>query len=336
MTADLKLGTTDRVTLYMALVPYLMDHSPVSVTEAAQVFRVAPGEMRDLIAKLANLGVPGSEGYYLPHDLFEINYDLFEADDVIDLIQAVGIDAAPKLSGTEAATLVAGLQFISGLIAPGERDALETLSAKIALGASSQPSNIIVSTPESPVDLAVIRNAHAEGVQLRFLYRNARGSNDERNVTPLRLDLVGVTWYLRAWCHLRDALRTFRLDRMSELTATEERASSKLGDEALPDALFDEQDTDIAVTLELAESALPLISAYVPDVIAAVSTAKLHVRVRFATLAQLERLVASLPGVITVVEPAEAVRRVGRFAQEALDRYALPPSILPVVSQLSR
>jgi proteasome accessory factor C len=28
------------------------------------------------------------------------------------------------------------------------------------------------------------------------------------------LDVVGNTWYLRGFCHLRDSMRTFRTDRM--------------------------------------------------------------------------------------------------------------------------
>lgn len=329
-----KLGASDRVTLYMSLVPYLLEHSPISVTDAASDFRVDPSELRDVVSKLVNLGVPGTEGFYLPNDLFEIDFDLFADQDVIDLTQAVGITATPRFSGPEAATLVAGLQFISGVVAAPERPALEALIEKIALGASREPSNIFFSSPPPPVDLVLVRAAMAAQTQLQFHYRNARGESELRAVDPIRLDLIGDTWYLRAWCHLRDALRTFRLDRVSDIAAIPAAATSALSADDLPEDLFDAQDSDLDVLLQLDEKALPLIAEFQPQLVTAVSAfttadgtparSDVRVSIRFANAAGVARLVASYPGVLRVMEPPEAVDEVARFAATALARYALP------------
>jgi len=321
-TQNPRLGAHDRVTLYLALVPYLLQHSPVSVAEAAAKFQVSASDMRDLVRKLSNLGVPGLEGYYLPNDLFEINFDLFEDDDIIDLISAVGIDATPKFSGPEAATLVAGLQFISGIVAAEDRESVTALITKIGLGASAKPASIIVSTPEPPVDLAVIRRAFSTHTQVHFGYRNARGESELRSVSPLRLLLVGDTWYLRGWCHLRDALRTFRLDRVENLTETASPIAPEHEALELPETLFDARDTDLAVVVRLAENALSLIAEYHPVVGGAAAGGDVLATIHFAHLNNVAHCVARYPGIVTVVEPPEAIAAVQQYALEALARYS--------------
>lgn len=319
-----KLGVSDRVTLYLALVPYLLQHSPVTVDEAAARFHIAPSEMRDLVRKLTNLGIPGTEGFYLPNDLFEINFDLFEDADTIDLLNAVGIDATPKFSGTEAATLVAGLQFISGIVAHDERESITSLIKKIGQGASSKPSSIFVATPEPPASFASLRTAFSENKQVLFDYRNARGEKEKRSVSPLRLDLVGDTWYLRGWCHLRDALRTFRLDRIGDISVSSVEISLNIQAQELPEALFDARDTDLAVVVRLSENALPLIAEYHPVVHGAASGGDVLATINFAHLTNVARLVSRYPGILLVVEPPEAILAVAQFAQEALGRYLQP------------
>jgi proteasome accessory factor C len=318
----LKLDASDRVTLYLSLVPFLLENSPVTVTEAAERFTVTPKDLRDLVSKLANLGVPGTEGYYLPNDLFEINFDLFEDEDIIDLVNSVGIDATPRFSGPEAASLVAGLHYISGLIAAPERSSIIALMEKIGMGASAKPSNILVSTPEPPVDISILRRALATSTQVSFGYRNAGGVAEIRSVSPLRLDLVGDTWYLRGWCHLRSALRTFRLDRMSELAALTLPAASPVYAENLSATLFDERDTDLNVVVRLAQNALSLIAEYHPVVMAAAPNGDVLATIRFASVNQVPRLIASYPELMSVVEPPEAARAVVAFARDALHRYS--------------
>ena len=57
---------------------------------------------------------------------------------------------------------------------------------------------------------------------VRFTYYGSGGRRTERTVEPLRLRCKGGGWYLRAWCRERADFRLFRLNRMAELTVTEE------------------------------------------------------------------------------------------------------------------
>ncbi|MGD2082971.1 MAG: WYL domain-containing protein [Chromatiales bacterium] len=53
--------------------------------------------------------------------------------------------------------------------------------------------------------------ARRRRLRIRY-YSRARDRADEREVSPQRLVHYRDNWYLDAWCHLRDGLRTFALD----------------------------------------------------------------------------------------------------------------------------
>lgn len=60
-------------------------------------------------------------------------------------------------------------------------------------------------------------------VSLKY-YNRAADSNTQREVSPQRLTLYRDNWYLDAWCHLRNGLRTFALDAISEVNETQQAA----------------------------------------------------------------------------------------------------------------
>lgn len=55
-------------------------------------------------------------------------------------------------------------------------------------------------------------------------YNRASDERSERLVSPQRLTYYRGNWYLDAWCHLREALRTFALDAIEEAQARPEPA----------------------------------------------------------------------------------------------------------------
>ncbi len=63
--------------------------------------------------------------------------------------------------------------------------------------------------------LMTLARACRDAVRVRFRYRD-----EERTVEPVRMVTGGRRWYLMAWDTDREDWRTFRLDRMRELTTT--------------------------------------------------------------------------------------------------------------------
>jgi len=75
--------------------------------------------------------------------------------------------------------------------------------------------------------LLSIRSAMGERRELRLRYQNEKGEESERVVRPLGAFLWGKSWTVAAWCELRNDFRDFRLDRIVDLTATEENFERK-------------------------------------------------------------------------------------------------------------
>ncbi|WP_241978277.1 YafY family protein [Cryobacterium sp. Hz9] len=313
---------SDQLTLLLALVPYLLDQGQVTVTEVAAHFGLTAERVRALVSLIALSGIPGETRQYLHGDLFDILWDEFETNDRIVLTHQVAIDDSPRFSAREAAALIAGLQYLSALPHNADTDAIASLMAKLTRGASAPPTQLAVAQRDGGTTRNIVQTALSTGMQVEFDYLNARGAHEHRVVDPLRLESVDSDWYLRGWCHLREAVRTFRLDRMSDPRVSAVPLSAHPVDLLLPDTLFQASADDVDVRLELATAALPLLADYRPERSELVdSGARTRTTLRVAHDHALKRLVTSLAGIVTVLEPAESRRAVLDWAEAGLAQY---------------
>lgn len=315
----------DKLAFLLSLVPWLMEHDGATVTEAAEHFGVSPQQIRDAVELIAVSGVPGDTDAYQHGDLFDINWDAFEERDEIVLTNLVAIDDSPRFSAREATALIAGLQYLSSLPENAGSAALASLTAKLSRGASATPSQVGVDGDADSglhATLALIRDSVAGGLQLELDYLDSAGQRERRRVDPLRVESFDDDWYLRGWCHLREAVRTFRLDRISNAVITDAAIEHRADEVRLPDRLFEASPEDLEVTIEVAPAAMPLLVDYIPD--GAVSTeidGRVRTTLRVSHFHGLKRLIASMPGVATVVAPESARAAVAEWAAAGAARY---------------
>src|SRR5690606_26159407 len=77
----------------------------------------------------------------------------------------------------------------------------------------------IASRPVEAKHFEILSTGVLQRRRLQLIVENrARGEISERIVSPQRLVHYRDNWYLDAWCHSRDALRTFALDRIRSPT----------------------------------------------------------------------------------------------------------------------
>lgn len=336
------LQARDKLAFLLSLVPWLMDHDGATVSAAATHFGMTPAQIREAVELIAVSGVPGETDSYQHEDLFDINWDAFEERDEIVITNLVAIDDSPRFSAREAAALIAGLQYLSALPENADRAAITSLMSKLSRGASSTPSQVgvegavatgaidagaehraVAPDPIAPT-LALIRASVEHGVQLELDYLNSQGQRERRRVDPLRVESIDADWYLRGWCHLREAVRTFRLDRISNAVITDEPIQHRAGDSdvRLPDVLFEPSPDDLEVTIEVVPSAMPLLADYIPDGATSVEhDGRIRTTVRVSHYHGLKRLIASMPGVATVVAPPSARAAVQSWASSGAARY---------------
>ena len=313
------LPATDRAALILQLVPYLIGKGEVSLAEAAEEFEVPPEQMRAMVEKLTVIGLPGDGGFWqMANELFDIDWDLLDQQDLIVITNTVGLERTPRLTAREAAALLAGLQVAAALPGVGDSGVLQGLLAKLARGASSAPADLVV-VPGAVDD---VRTAVAEALQRRvavsFAYKAPDAPPTRRTVDPVKVHLADGQWYLQGWCHMRRAMRTFHLERVSDVRVTDTPAAHA-GD-PVP-ALFEAADDETVAELRVGVGVLPLLGDFVDPSRATGSGPVRTVPVRVADPRSLKRLAARHGGGVEVVAPASARSAVAEWVRAGLAQY---------------
>ena len=226
------MNRTDR--LY-AIVEELRARSPRTTSAAALArrFEVSARTVeRDLLA-LQEAGVPiyaetGRGGGYVidaARALPPVNFTAAEAAAV-----AVALTAASDTPF--AASARSALTKMVAAMHTSDRDAARELGARVLTFARPGEAAAVET---SPVPRAV-EQAIVERTVLRIAYRDKHDEPTKRDVEPIAVVGVGANWYLTAWCRLRDDVRAFRLDRITEAYLTRERAPERaVGPIEIPD-----------------------------------------------------------------------------------------------------
>lgn len=312
------LTAADKLTFLLTLVPYLIEQVRVTVDDAAEHFDTTPEAIRRAVTLIATSGVPDEQGAVLPGaGMFDIDWDDFEDNDRIKFRQAP-LQDQPRLSGREAAALLAGLQTIASLPDFSGRSDIAALMEKLARGSVVTPTAVAVAATEADATLLTIRGAQANRQRLRLEYTTTRGVTEEREVDPIRLDTVDGVSYLRAWCLTRDAERTFRLDRMRSVVPVGP-ADDHADSASDPAQLIDELTGQLRVTVRLPREAVPLIADYLSPTAEFIEHGDdIDVQIALAHDGMIGRLAARLAGIGSIVEPATAVRATAEWARAAI------------------
>jgi proteasome accessory factor C len=312
-------GAQENLVLFLALIPYVMDRGEVSVVEAAETFGRHPNDITKAVELIACSGIPGDTSAYLHADLFDIDWDLFVDQGIIRFENTIVIDSQPGFSAREMSALIAGLQYVAQHPAwAGRKDVTELLD-KLSV---TTPTLVVKSAaPTATIDQ--LTTAIEKNTQVVMSYVNKRGERIVRTVDPIALDSRDEVWFFRAWCHTRQALRTFRVDRIENIEVTSVH-SSRHDDVLSPEqwSVFSPSDSDLVATIEFSPQALPLVAEYVDRHTTPEKRGEVFVaRVPFAHLESLTRFVSKYPGLVRVVGPGEAQQHVRQWATSALARY---------------
>jgi predicted DNA-binding transcriptional regulator YafY len=174
--------------------------------------------------------------------------------------------------------------------------------------------------------IETIRRAIAEEKKLSFRYSKRiaeAGGNRQsvRTVAPYGLVLLQGKWVLTGWCELRQAIRHFRLSRMTELAILE--AGFKLPPDFDLDAYNPPDDRNVHVRIlvrpELADKVKESNGFYLETIEDHADGLLMTFRVRHPE--ELLPSVLSWGGGVVVLEPEEFRQRVRNELEHMLKRY---------------
>jgi proteasome accessory factor C len=315
---------SDNLLLLLALVPFVLDRQEVSVAEAAAQFGRSEDDIIRAVELIACAGVPGDSTAYSHLDLFDIDWDLFEKDRRITFWNTVALDHKPRFSAREASALLAGLQYLSHHPAYSTRSDVADVMEKLRQGSGRGPSGrIAISQPATKAHLQLLNDAIDSHVAIETMYHNKRGESGRRTIDPWVLESRDGTWYLRGFCHTRQAVRTFRVDHMDTVVVTNTpQADRSEGLRELSPELFQPSSDDIVVTLECHISALPLIADYLPRGMKTPGTGeRVSLEIPFAHYGSLTQFMGTFSHLVKVTAPPSAKKAVSGFAAAALMAY---------------
>ena len=311
---------SERARLLLLLVPYLISKEEVSLGEAASQFDVSIDEMRSMVEKLTLIGRPGDSGFWqLPHEMFDIDWELLDEQDTIRLTNVVALERAPRLSAREAAALIAGLQLARSVPGVGDSEIFSGLLSKLSRGASAAPADVIVAP--GPVDevRVAVSDAVRRGMAVACRYLALDAPATTRTVDPVTVRIADGQWYLQGWCHMREAMRTFHLERVSDITITD-IAVGRHGDD-VPE-LFASTTGDTEAIIRFPSQLAPLLGEILRDAELQTVRTKTTARMRIADPAALKRIAARRGGDVEILEPSGARRSAAEWAAAGLANYS--------------
>ena len=284
----------DKLAFLLSLVPYLMDHDRVSVTEAAKHFGVQEEQIRDAVRLIAVSGIPGETATYQHGDLFDIAWDDFEDNDQIVLTNLVAIDDSPRFSAREAAALIAGLQYLSALPENADRAAIALAHVEALPRSVGCPSPVAVEATETDEALGLIRRRSSRACRSSSTTstRAASGSAARSTRSASSRSTPTGTCAGGATCARRCA-HSASTDRLPR-PITQEPITHGAEDVTLPETLFEGTADDLLVTIDVTPAALPLLADYIPaERRRASTTDRVRTTVRVSHFHGLKRLIAA-------------------------------------------
>jgi proteasome accessory factor C len=312
------MSSADRLSRLLALVPYVISRTSVSVAEAAEAFGVTEKQLIDDLNLLwcVELRAPDP---YCPIDLS------YEGGEIV-VSEAESISRPLRLDVDEASALLVALRTLAEI--PERGDALSRVIAKLeaAAGSAARPSSqVSVQVDVRPDVLVRVRAGLDEGRRLRMTYYvPGRDENTDRDVDPMRLLLVDGWSYLEGWCRRAEAVRLFRLDRIVALEVLDVAAS--IPEDAEPvdvdRGLFRPSPDDIRVVLELTPSGRWVADHYPCESVTELGEGRLRVELRTRDTRWVRRLALRLAGDGAIIAPGGLATEVRDDAERALGLYA--------------
>jgi predicted DNA-binding transcriptional regulator YafY len=320
-------------TRVLAFLEILQDHPGLGGRELAERLETQPRTVRRYATALRELGIPveadrGRAGGYRLRPGFRMPPLMLDSDEAAAV--TLGLLAARRygLASTEPAVERA-LAKILRVLPGGLRERALALNETVGFTPAFRPPE-----PAPTQTVLTLARAISRGRRVQIRYRAHDGSETERAVDPFGIVHHAGRWYAVGHDHLRNDLRTFRLDRILELDEASESAIS-------PPPDFDAVDHvakmfargiwrhDVEVVLQTTPddaarripTAMGELTPHPGGVL--LSTSAEH-------LPAMARSLAGLPWSFTVLEPPELREEVAQLAERLADSAARhePPAHL--------
>lgn len=259
-------STSAKIERLLAIIPWVVERGGATVGDIAERFEMRPAAVYDLLLAAMCYEVAGASAYEnLGIVVFGDDGDDGDAGEAwVHTEPGAMLDRPLNLSVPQAFGILVAGQSALALRGADRSGALATALDKLR-AAYGERVRVSVELP-LPRSLPTLRDAVRAGTTVSIhYYTPSTDAISERLVDPLDVSLADGHWYLRGWCHLRQDLRSFRVDRIEECSDTGEAHGNPAepGDLPEPGAVAPaEVDEMTDVVLSIPRSDLWRVEAY--------------------------------------------------------------------------
>jgi proteasome accessory factor C len=307
-----RISADDRLRRLLAVVPWIVAHDGPSMAEVCARFGMAEQELVEELELLWCCGVHP----FTPDSLMDVTFE----DGRVWIRYADWFDRPLRLTPEEGLALVAAGAALLAVPGSDPQGPLARGLRKLAAVLGIDPDGAI------EVTLGAVPQGLLEGLQDAVrdrrqveidYYVYGRDERTRRVVDPYAVFAAEGEWYLTAWCHLAQAERRFRVDRVRSLVPLEQHFDAP----ATPPApgVFDARPDDPRVVLELTPRARWVAEQYPTESVEELPEGGLRVTLVVAERAWLERLLLRLGPEVVVLSGADGVAEAA--AARILARY---------------
>lgn len=304
-------------TRVLAVLELLQAHDHLTGAEIAERLEVDIRTVRRYISLLQELGVPvesepGAAGGYSLRPDYQLPPMMFSQEELLAL--AVGLLLAKDSGLTGIGVSVeSALAKIERVLPPELSERLMGLEDAILTG------ELYENEPEAAMDIvSELSQACQSGQRVRMQYE----SQDDRTwrlYSPYSIIYYNRSWYTVGYCHLRQDIRTFRIDRILEIAPTTDRFAAPPDFDALDymltafEAIPDRWNIDVHLEMPLDKA-----RQQVPRALATLTPEEDGVRLRASIhdLTEMARILVGLGHPITIYQPEELREAFRQLADE--------------------
>ena len=308
-----EVSSEERLNIAISLVTLLLNQDELALDAAANHFEVSVKTLRDLVRTMNE-----AEDIRRFTSFFYIDVDLLEEEGVLRLLEAQALRELPKLTKQQAMALSAGINYLAGLPHFSVDPELQSLREVLA---ESNPPHY-----ESPNAIEARTHQIQTGITgkrvIQCRYVNQSGESRTRRIQPLRIDFVSARYYLRGVCEDSRMLKSFRLDRMSEIVVTTDTIPLDSLSLAIPNEIYGDNPGEIEVTVRLRPDARDFLWGYPLTTRVSSQGDTLEATIVTGNLHTLGRQVLRYGGKVEVISPADARAAVRIYAERIASEAA--------------
>ena len=292
-----------RTARLLDLVPYLITHQGIAISELAKTFNTTVKEITEDLNTLWMCGLPG----YTPLELIDLEFE----SGFVSIRNAETLAAPRALDRAEALSIYMGLDLLSAELGSSNSSLVSEIS-----NLQEQLRSQLISAPQVQIEAslaselrALILRAIRRRGWLEITYHSA--ANDQvtkRQVAPYELSQSGSHEYLQGYCDKAKAIRNFRADRIVEVL--------EIADQVWPNDQETAKDQAIQYKVKVHSA-----SRQVLEVLPQTSSNSSTATIQGYSATWISRAILSLAGQVEALEPTQIRAAVHARAMAALQNY---------------